>query len=382
MHDDVSNGRGSARVDLAGHGGAAGELALQVQQLARAAVGIAWRSLPQAAPARVELRDPALDVDDLDGAAAGVLRGVPRPSGARVTAGATVLREKVAVQTMQGLRTAWTATYARVELAIARGERSMAVVREARRAGALGLADAVDAAVADLAALADASAPAPGPVRLRLGADALLHGGGYGVWSVFASQADAVVERQGLTRYREGMVVAPGADQSDDPLSIASDGALDYGVLSAPVGDDGDAVRRFALVERGRAAGLALGPREAALRKREPNGGVRNLVVAAGAAPGAPGAASGADGAGGGRLVDVHRLRSLAIDPYTGEASLEIALAFDHGGDRPRPFAGGTIRLDLVAALARARRDATALSRGPYHGPASVTVDDGAEIVT
>jgi hypothetical protein len=369
VHDDVSNGRGSARVELAGHDGPATALVDQTLRLARAAVGVGWRSLPQAAPAKVELRDPALDVDDIDGAAADVLRGVPRPGDARVSASATVMRERVTVETKQGLRTSWTATHARVALAISRGDHSLAIAREARRAGALDLADAVESALADLAARGDAGAPVGGPCRLRLGADALLHGGGYGMWQVFASQADAVVERQGLTRYREGMLVAPGADQVTDPLAIASDGARDYGALSAPVGDDGDAVRRFAIVDRGAAAGLALGPREAALRKREPNGGLRDLVVSLGSA--------GDDDGG---VVELRRLRSLAIDRYTGEASLEIGLAIDRRGATPRAFAGGTVRLDLVAALARARRAPGQLVRGPYAGPAHVTIDD-AEVV-
>ena len=79
-------------------------------------------------------------------------------------------------------------------------------------------------------------------------------------------------------------------------------------------------MRRWTLVERGVAAGLALSPREAALRGRNPNGGVRNLVVETGAWNGT---------ATGDRVVEIRRLRSLSIDPYTGDASLEIALGVD-----------------------------------------------------
>jgi hypothetical protein len=371
VHDDVSNGRGTARVELAGSSGDSGALVDQAVTLARAAVGTAWRSLPQAAPARVELADPALDVADLGGVAATVLRGVPRPADAQVTAGASVLRERVRVQTKQGLRTGWTATYARVAMVVARGDRSLTVTREARRAAALDLDAAVDAAITDLGALAAVGPTSTGPCRLVLAEGAMLHGGGYGMWSVFAAQADAVVERQGLTRYREGMAVAAGADQLADPLAVASDGALDHGVRSAPVGEDGAAIRRFAIVERGVAAGLALSPREAALRDRDPNGGVRELVVAAGARE-----AGAADLAGAvADAVELRRLRSLAIDPYTGEASLEIAFGIDHRGRAPRGFVGGTVRLDLIAALARARRAPELLHRSPYHGPAWIAVD-------
>src|SRR5206468_2480246 len=84
---------------------------------------------------------------------------------------------------------------------------------------------------------------------------------------------------------------------------------------------------------------------------------VRNLVVA-------PGSWDGA--VVGDRVVEVRRLRSLVIDPYTGDASLEIALALDRGV----PITGGSIRIDLIAALARARRSTTTLTRGAYVGPA------------
>jgi hypothetical protein len=372
VHDDASNGRGTARIELAGTTGDAGALVDQAVTLARAAIGTAWRSLPQAAPARVVLADPALDVADLGGAAAAVLHAVPRPADTQVTAGASVLRERVRVQTKQGLRTGWTATYARVAMVVARGDRSLSVTREARRAAALDLDAAVAGATADLAALAAAGAAPVGPCRLVLAADAMLHGGGYGMWSVFAAQADAVVERQGLTRYREGMAVAAGADQVADPLAVTSDGALDHGVRSAPVGEDGAAVRRFPIVDRGVAAGLALSPREASLRDRDPNGGVRELMVAAGAHDaGAVDLAAAATDA-----VELRRLRSLSIDPYTGEASIEIALGIDHRGATPRGFAGGTVRLDLIAALARARRAPDVLHRSPYHGPAWLAFAD------
>ena len=195
--------------------------------------------------------------------------------------------------------------------------------------------------------LAKATAPAPGECAIVLAADALVpvELGELGVWEAFAAQADAVLAREGLARFHERSPIAEGADHVPDPLTVESDGALAFGVRSAPLGDDGDAVRRFAIVDRGIAAGLGLSPREAALRKRDPNGGVRNLVVPPGTWDGRVDVS--------GCTIEVRRLRELSIDCFTGDASLEIALAVEHGKG---PFAGGTIRLDLVAALARARR--------------------------
>ncbi|MCX5745311.1 MAG: hypothetical protein NT062_22775 [Proteobacteria bacterium] len=80
------------------------------------------------------------------------------------------------------------------------------------------------------------------------------------------------------------------------------------------------------------------------------------------------------------RTIELRRLRALAIEPYTGHATLEIALGVEHAAGTTRAFAGGTIRLDLVAALASARRSGTLLRRGPYVGPDAVLIDT-AELV-
>lgn len=360
VHDDVSAGRGSAQIDTDGRDGNASDLVDQAISIARAAIGTPWRSPPPAAPAHVDLRDPALDVADPH-AVERLLLASP------VKQAVTVLRERVTAQSKQGLKTSWTATHAAWSALVTSDEHSVLVAREARLGAALETDKALRGALDDLKMIAAAGPPIAGRCNILFHADALLHGGGYGLWGAFASQADAVLERQGLTRYREGHPVAERADVVDDPLTIASDGAIDHGLLSAPVGDDGDAVRAFTLVDRGVAAGLGMSPREAALRRREPNGGVRNLIVQAGKneLPPAP------------DLVEIRRLRSLSIDPYTGDASMEIALGIDHravaGG---QPFAGGTLRVDLVAALATARRSVETLSRGPYTGPRSVLASD------
>jgi predicted Zn-dependent protease len=276
----------------------------------------------------------------------------------------TVMREHVQVAARAGFHTEWLATAIEADVLVVAGARSMAVHREARRIDALDLDAAIADATADLDVLAKAGAPTAGPCALVLAADAMLHGG-LGVWAAFVAQADATVARQNLTRYHEKEPIAPGADQLADPLTITSNGALPFGVLSAPLGDDGAPVRQFLLVDRGVAAGLGLSPREAALRQREPNGGVRNLVVAAGSWTEQLDSKL--------RVVELRRLRELEIDPYTGDASLEIALAIDHGTGKP--FAGGTLRLDLVAVLARAHRSVRRIRRGPYDGPAAVLID-------
>jgi predicted Zn-dependent protease len=369
VHEDLAPhgsklaGRGSAHLAIDATAGDPETVVDQAVALARASFGPGWLSTPQAAPARVKLIDEQLASEPL--AVAEVLRRGVRPlAGITVTGTASMLREQVYALARGGFQAQWLAALARVELLVASDTHALAITREARQPRELALDDAVLDAAADLALLAKAGPPPTGPCTLVLGAEAMLHGG-LGVWEAFALQADGVVERQGLTRYRPGMPIAPGAEHDQDPLSIESNGALDFATRSAPIGDEGDAVRRFPLVERGVAAGLGLSPREAALRHQDPNGGVRNLVVATGGWSGHAVEAAGA------RVIEVRRLRSLSVDPYTGEASLEIAL----GISAEQPFTGGTVRLDLITALARARRSRTRLRRAAYSGPDALWIE-------
>lgn len=376
-HHDATRGRGSARVDVASSYGEPLDVVAQALALTNAAIGPAWKGAPLAAPAKVELADPKLEAD-LETAAARIARGLRSAGGARLSPRIQVLRETVVVQSQSGFTTRWTASELQAVALVTRGTHSVQLARRTRAELGLQLIPDVSNAVADLDAVATAGAATPGPCAIVLGPGAMLHDDDRGVWSVFAAQADSVLERQGLTRYRIGMPIVEGADMIDDPLTITSDGALPFGLRSAPVGEDGDAVRRFRMIDRGVAAGLGLSPREAALRRRDPNGGVRNLVVA----PGTWDGLLPAVGARGPlpRTIELRRLRGISIDPYTGDASLEIALGFEYRDAKPRAFTGGTVRLDLIAALARARRSASTIQRGAYSGPSSVLIED-AELV-
>ena len=368
VHHDAPKGRGSAHVTIDASDADPTTIVTDALALAQSSIGPAWSSPPLAAPARVAIADSKLADRDVLEVATGLVGSIAKPANTAVTSTATVLREKVSVIARAGLRSEWPATSIRIAALVAAPSSSILVEREARRLADLDIDAAVSDAAGNLGDLAAATAPTPGPCAVVLRPEAMLHGG-LGVWQAFVSQADAVVERQGLTRYREKAPIAPGAAALADPLTVRSDGAVDFGLLSAPVGDDGDAIRAFYLVEKGIAAGLGLAPREAALRGRDPNGGVRNLDVNTGAW-------SGAIDATAGRVVEILRLRSLTIDPYTGDASLEIALGIDHPS--MRPFTGGSLRLDLIDALARAHRSGgIKLTRGAYTGPDAVLLEHG-----
>ncbi|HET9626547.1 MAG TPA: metallopeptidase TldD-related protein [Kofleriaceae bacterium] len=375
VHLDVPTGRGSARLDLDPIDAEPDDVIDQAIALATAAVGPAWFSAPPAAPARVDVGDPGLVQRELDTAARNTLLAIHRPPALAVTARVELLREVVSVDTSAGFHVSWPATLARASAVVRAPTRDLAItlVRQSRRVDDLDLDTALANAAADLALLATAGAPPPaGPCALWLGPDAVLHDDDLGVWAIFAHQADAAVERQGLTRFRLRGELAPGAAQLAEPLSITSDGALDFAIRSTPVADDAVAVRRFPIVERGAAAGLGLSAREAALRASDPNGGVRNLVVAPGTWRAEPAALPVSP-----RAIEVRRLAALYVDPTTGDASLDIALGVLHTGDRaPVAFTGGTIHLDLITALALARRSSQLVRRGAYHGPAHLWIDD------
>lgn len=403
VHQDVPRGRGTARLDVDPFDGSPADLVDRAIALALAAVGPAWTSAPPAAPAKVDLVDPALVEHELDAIAAAVLARLRRPDRVTVAAAVEILRENVTVISGSGLHATWLATAVAGDALVADADRSLTVSRRARRLDDLDLDAALADAAADLPLLAAAGPPVPGPCAVWLAPDALLPApdhfrgddgslglGGdlalaattdgataataaahhHGLWTLFAQQADSAVERRGLTRYRLHADLARGASQLPEPLSITSNGALDFATLSAPITDDAVAIRSFPLVDRGVAVGLGLSPREAALRATDPNGGVRNLVVAPGTWSPAPSPTT--------RTIEVRRLHTVTLDAYTGDATLDIALALDHrpGRPAPTPFTGGTLRLDLLAAFARARRASQLLRRGAYHGPAALLIDD------
>jgi predicted Zn-dependent protease len=409
LHHDVPRGRGSATLEVDSFDGSADELIDHASQLALAAIGPAWSSTPPAAPAQVSVVDRDLLDAELEAVALGALAALHRPSRATLTAAIQVLRENVTIIASSGFHTTWLATQLHADAVLSVGApgaipaspspgptrttptsstpagRSLAISCDARRLGDLQLDAAVAAATTDLLQLAAARPPVPGPCALWLGSEALLHGAPHGLWTIFAHQADSAIERRGLTRYHRRAEIAPGAAQLAEPLSVLSDGALDFATHSAPVTDDAIAIRRFPLIQRGIAVGLGLSPQEAALRRAEPNGGVRNLVVAPGswspsptATATATAAAAAAAGAAAGRTLEIRRLHALAIDLTTGEASLDVALGFEHLPDRADPiaFTGGTLHLDLITALAHARRSSQLIRRGAYHGPAAILIED------
>ena len=184
-----------------------------------------------------------------------------------------------------------------------------------------------------------------------------------GWWGLLAAQADAARARTGLVVYALGEEIAAGAAAAPEPLTVTSDGARAFGLRSSPLGAGGEAVRRFAVVAGGRAVGLGLDAREAMLRGVEPNGGLRELVVA-------PGTLAADDlGRGRGPRLEIVRGRWLVLDAGSGHAVLALELARLRDGAGDRWVRGGLLRGDGLAWMAHARRSREQGSVGSVHGP-------------
>lgn len=364
---DLPSGRGTGVVEVEEQLGDAPTVVGRAVALAEAALEPSWITPPPSAPARVSLLDepaagslePAVNLLRAALTDAAHAAGLALPSWR-----AQVSRDELAIGSAQGFEVSWRQSEYQVSAVVSRDGRQAALRRTARRIADLDLAASMRALSAELAEPApDLTLALPArPVVLELSLDAMLGDDELGVWRAITELADARAQRRGLVRAAIERRAAP----SPSPLTVWSDGALPYGVRSAPVGDEAEAVRRFRLFSDGEPGEPGMGPREAARSNRAPNGGVRNLVIEPGPAGGVDGAAAAADGS---PILDVRRLRWLTIDPSSGRAEAELELALDRQRQQ-KALGTGTFSVDLVDALARAERAARTVRRGSYLGPA------------
>lgn len=366
VHRDTGVGRGTARFVIDGDTETAADAVQRGLVSAAAAAGPAWRLAPAAAAARVQIADPALErgaAGDLAAAIATEVAAAARAVG-EIAVDATeveIVRDAVAVAASQGNVVRWRATEVTVRTQVTASGRSRDLVVSVRNRGHLELRVRL-AHVRKLLEMSARAEPTPtGTIPVTLHSKVLgAARGGVGLLEAFVAQADPALERQGLTRYRPGLPVAAGAASIAEPLTLISDGTLPFGSRSAPLSEEGEPVRRFALVERGLAAGLALDGREAALRGQAPNGGIRNLVASTGTATDEELLAP--------PVLEILELTWVDLDPHTGELTASIDLGTLHT-DRARPVTGGILRFDAIRALALARRNGDLAQHGAYLGP-------------
>ena len=366
---DLREGRGEARFSVSSASDA------EVSRLARAAaaaaghtIGPPWRMPPPSAPARVAVADlevlaaPERALGELAERAATAL-----PKGAKLASGrAEVVIEKHRVATSSGFEGNFQATWLELSATAESGDRRFQIAAAARRPADLRLATAAAEALA-LGAFHAAPPPTAGRYDLifRPGAIVLP---AWGWLRPVVAQADGLHARLGLSRYRSGGSIY-SRELRGDPLGVSSDGTRDFAPLSAPFAEWGAPVRRFPLVAEGRAEDVALDLREAGLRGRESNGGVRNLEVATG---------SLSDSAllelRERSVLEVISLDWLDISPY-GQFSAGIGAAREKGasGGLRR---GGEFCGDVFDLFARTQFTTSAATRAWYRGPKAWRVDD------
>lgn len=383
VYRDVRRGRGSASFIVPDHDtAAAAALIAAATSRAENAAGPAWTLPPPAAPARVSVADLTLGealVPDAEAIASQLAEAANEAALTVGLARVDVERVAVSVITSSGFDNSFETTDLHVDAIVTNTGAAERVRAHARRAEDLHLADRTAGAAERMADRSAATELEPGTYDIALAGPALTldvtgsistNGSNhelYGWFGPIVAQSSASMARQRLTRYRPGQSIYD-IPATGDPLTITSDGTLDYGLHSRPFGELGEPVRRFTLVEDGVAAGLSLDLREAALRGVNPNGGVRNLVVASGATPAAdlltPDAAP---------LLEIAELGWLETNPRTGGFVAEIGLAYASGPARTRaPVVGGTIRGSIFDVLAAARLSKERAFYGWYDGPTVV----------
>lgn len=357
---DLPSGRGTGRARTQTRREDARALVGQAVARADVAVDPAWTTPPAAAVAKVELCDEALREGEhnVERVSALLERAAAEAGLELVGFEIAIDDDRVELASASGLELSWREAALELVAELARAGRRVVLRRRARRLADLALPKELAALAVELSDSAPAARVPSAPVVLELGPAAMLGDDELGLWRALAAQGDAAAERRGLTRHRVGALL--GAPARETPLEVWSDGVLPLGLLSAPVGREAEAVRRFPLVAGGRLAELGMGPHEAARRGRAPNGGVRNLVVNAG---------TGADGAAaqdGAPVLRVGRLSFLDLDPMTGHVEAELAYATLPDGGVVR---GAAFSMELPRALAAAVRAPDRVRRGAYWGP-------------
>ena len=386
---DVRAGRGSASFTV----GRGDEVALDglvaaAATRASSGVGLSWRMPRPAAPARVNIADE-ISAADLDEVAAAISARIEPLVPAELLASRYRV-EVEALTTRVTTSTGFSSSYpsTKIDVAATLAERADPTRVESLRLRACRRADLdLERHLSSTARrLRDRARAQPLP---REHADILLReeaiiahdhrfsrtgdSSGYGWFGPIVAQSSATLARQGLARYQLGQSIYGHRKVTGDPLTIISDGTIPFAARSRPFADLGEPVRRFEIVSKGIAAGLALDLREAALREVTPNGGLRNLVVNPG-----PTSLDKLARVGERALVEIVEIAWLDTNPRTGGFVAEVGLGYrrDRAGGELQPVAGGVITGNIFALLARARFARETIAMDWYHGPTAIRVDD------
>ncbi len=233
-----------------------------------------------------------------------------------------------------------------------------------RRVSDLALDESVARAARTARDAMDASAPGAARSAVVFSGEPLRDGSLSDFWQPLRFHTSAEAAYRKLSRFAPGRSITSGR-LAGEPLELAGDATLRYGVASAPFDRDGVALGRVQLVEDGMLLRYWATKEFADHLGVEPTGALTNLTVSAGRA-------READLLADGPLLQVVSFSWFNPDSITGDFSCEIRLGYEHRRGRVRPVKGGAVQGNLFAALSHATFSREVDWMGSYHGPRSV----------
>jgi PmbA protein len=182
------------------------------------------------------------------------------------------------------------------------------------------------------------------------------------------SHAGAEFQFEGITRFRKGESVLPGAP-GGDRLTLTSDGLLPMGTETNPFSSEGLPPASVPILKDN----VFLGPWATAEFAEavgvSPTGPVTNLRVE-------PGSTPQEEMVSPGPLLWVVEFSALLPDKVSGDFTGEIRLAYEIREGRRRPVKGGAVSGNLFDAMGRMTLSRETVFRGNYLGPAAVRFED------
>lgn len=189
-----------------------------------------------------------------------------------------------------------------------------------------------------------------------------------GLFEPFLSRANAEPLYRHIFQTKIGDSLLREQEVRGDPLNLAVDPTLAFGLASAPADGEGLPARRLEILRDGRVQNIVAAKRFADYLGLAPTGTSGNTVVAAGSTPESELLR--------GPAYHLVSFAGLYADPMTGEFVSEIRLGYevDQDGSR-RPVKGGSVSGNVFDAFAACRMTRETCKVGSYFGPHAIRFD-------
>jgi PmbA protein len=170
--------------------------------------------------------------------------------------------------------------------------------------------------------------------------------------------ASARIACMGLSQLKLG---APIGQFIGEPFTISSNPRLPLGLLTAPLDEEGVPLRPVEIIRTGVFASHIARPRYAAQLGVPVTGEMSNVHIADGA--------TREEHLRGQNYVEIVAFSWFNPDPFSGDFSAEVRLAYHWVHGRKTPLRGGTFTGNVFKGLLNARFSREAMQSGRYYGP-------------